>query len=620
MAAKETFVNNDRASFEPTINRWLLDYYLFRALDVFKKHQYEEFCGIRDVLNSVLVRSVEFTDVMPAKIQVFQLLCLINDGEKHDLSLESDPAITPLESALMLLGEMNQEHSIPQRDFENVYASVTEMIVAIYIRNSKFDKAKEILNKHFPKPMVGKKAIFMGLISQKSEVHGFTPQISFQQLRDDVLAFCQKLCQFTVPFLHKAAEELIHKKKQKDKAAETEERAKSGPSSHLQVNAVHFLQRKYSVIQRVRLEAAYKALAADTENRTFAMLEEEVEREDLVLLHPTDPKRGTNPDPEQEGLFQSDSGSPMEASPADLPSQTDGIPETQASSLSETPSALWGGQLYSVPRLVVEPDSQVSSQCTTDSPEQKRTEKPQPSLARSSKKDLECPVSDRGVDAPIRKCPRRSNRTYCRASTSAADLSADRENTLDSVTITEINGAELHNQSNRSEEDPLELSASCKTPVQRPQEQLAGDPLSTPVDPGNMDTSITESSLDGSPSLHPVPQTSSTPHRDSPQHSRSSQTKWKKLFNDAKESKDTWSDEESYFTSKKKDGTNQSIISNSGGRRKMWTESETQKLKEGVKKFGEGNWAKIRAYYSFSDRTNVNLKDRWRTLKKLNMA
>lgn len=52
----------------------------------------------------------------------------------------------------------------------------------------------------------------------------------------------------------------------------------------------------------------------------------------------------------------------------------------------------------------------------------------------------------------------------------------------------------------------------------------------------------------------------------------------------------------------------------------IWTEAETQKLIKGVGKFGAGNWSKIRAYYSFNDRTNVNLKDRWRTLKKTNMV
>uniref|UniRef100_A0A3P8SGU1 Uncharacterized protein n=1 Tax=Amphiprion percula TaxID=161767 RepID=A0A3P8SGU1_AMPPE len=83
---------------------------------------------------------------------------------------------------------------------------------------------------------------------------------------------------------------------------------------------------------------------------------------------------------------------------------------------------------------------------------------------------------------------------------------------------------------------------------------------------------------------------------------------------------DTWPDEESYFTSKKKCGSNQSIISNSGQRRKTWTESKTQNLKKRVKKLGEGNWKQIRAYYSCNDRTNVNLKDRWRTMKNQNMV
>lgn len=642
MATKAT-VNSDKTDVESIVNRWLVDYYFFRALDSFKKGQHQDFCGLREILNNVLVRPVELTDVMPRKIQVLEFLSQINEGEKLDLSFESDSSVTPLESALMLLEKMNQEYSIQQQDFENAHASIAEMIVGIFIKNNKFARAEEILNKHFPKPMVGKKAIFMGLINRKSKIHEVIKQINFQRFREEMLAFCQGLFQFTVPFLYKAAEQLIDERhvKQDNRAAGNDERAKPGPSSNLQGSVIQCVPRKCSVIQRVRLEAAYKALDAATEKRTFAQLEEDVEREvqereNLGLPHPTNPKTGANLDSEQEGLFQRDSGSPMEASPADHPPQTDAAPETLAGSLSTTPSALWSSQLYTVHRLVVEPDSQVSSQCTTDSQEQEtdvRAVQPPQTQARSNKKDLQCPLPDKEVEVPIRKCPRRAKRAQCRASTSAAELSADsEENSLCSVANEETRGKELHNQSNNScrsnskkakqssdsEEDPLELSASCKTPVQKPHQQLAGDPLSK--DPDNIeDTCITDSSLDSSPNLRPVPQTSSTPHRNSAQNNNRSSSKWKRLFREAQESKETWTDEESHFPSKKSSGSNQSTISNSG-QRKMWTEHETQNLIDGVKKFGEGNWKQIKAYYTFNNRTNVNLKDRWRTMKNKNMV
>uniref|UniRef100_A0A3Q1G249 Telomeric repeat binding factor 2 n=1 Tax=Acanthochromis polyacanthus TaxID=80966 RepID=A0A3Q1G249_9TELE len=639
MATQET-VNNDKTDVESVVNRWLVDYYFFRSLDAFKKGQYRDFCRLGDVLNSVLVCPVELTDVMPTKIQVLEFLSHINEGEKLDLSFESDSSTAPLESALMLLEHMNQKLSIRQQDFENAHDSIAEMIVAIFIKNSKFDRAEEILNKHFPKPMVGKKAIFKGLINRKSKIHDVIKQINYQRFREEMLAFCQGLFQSTVPFLYKAAEQLIGQRRveQDDKVAGTDEQTKPGPSSNLQGNVIQSVARKCSVIQRVRLEAAYKALGAATENRTFAQLEEDVEteeqeRENLGLLHPADPKTGTNLDSQQEGQFLRDSGSPMEASPADQPPQTDAVPETQAGSLSNTPSVLWSGQLYTVPRLVVEPDSQVSSQCTTDCQEQGtdvRAEESPQSLATSNKKDLQCTVPDREVDIPVRKCPRRAKRAHCRASTSAADLSADSEgNSLDSVANGETHDEELQSQSNSSRtsnskkakqlssdrvEDPLELSASCKTPVQKPHEQLAGDPLSKDPD-DTEDICITDSSLDSSPSLRPVPRTSSTPHRDSAQNNNGSSSKWKRLFREAQESKETWDDEESHFPSTRNSGSNQSTISNSGQRRKKWTERETQNLKDGVRKFGEGNWKQIRAYYSFDNRTNVNLKDRWRTLK-----
>ncbi len=76
--------------------------------------------------------------------------------------------------------------------------------------------------------------------------------------------------------------------------------------------------------------------------------------------------------------------------------------------------------------------------------------------------------------------------------------------------------------------------------------------------------------------------------------------------NDVEIIEDTYEDDNEASTSERPPGK----------KRRTWTWEEDMKLRSGVRKYGEGQWKKILARYGFHDRTNVMLKDRWRTIKK----
>ncbi|XP_012723422.2 telomeric repeat binding factor a isoform X2 [Fundulus heteroclitus] len=637
MAAKGSR-NINQGAIEKVVNRWLVDYYFSLAVEFFRNHQRDDFCAIRELLDALLRRPLESVDGFPIKIRLLQFLSRIYEGEKLDMEFDPDGSKSPLELALNLLESLRTCVQVPQKDFDHATTLVKEMIIGLFIKNKRFDKAKEALHLYFPVPDNNKRIAFKSLICQKSNTHEVIDQISFPQFKEEILDFCLKLFPFNVPFLHKAAKSLLEQRS--DVVVEP------SPCSSPQISYIQPRSRKCQFIQKIRLEVAYKALAEDSEE-TFSDLEEEVEveaqeRTCVSLQPPVDPRRDADQRSEQKEQTERNSCSPMEA---DQPPQTDAAQQAQTGSLSKTS--------YTVARLVVEPDSLPSSQCTT-APEELETKTwtelpPQtPAPSHTELTDLQCPITDKEVVLPTRTQPRRSSKTVGRVLASFAETSSDSEDSLPPTNGSTELDDELQDQSNKSlsknsiksrassEEafEQQERSNLSKTPMKRASKKTSR--RSPQHEPSSVeDICVSDPSLDSSPSVsshRPVPQKSSTPHKEAQSEaghdpegtSPASTSKRKSLrveqAKDATEEKEMWIDEDSFFPTHHKRGSNESSLSNPGHRKRRWTEAESEKLKEGVKKYGEGNWSKIRSFYRFNDRSNVNLKDRWRTMKKLKLV
>ncbi|KAM6409064.1 telomeric repeat-binding factor 2 [Rhynochetos jubatus] len=135
------------------------------------------------------------------------------------------------------------------------------------------------------------------------------------------------------------------------------------------------------------------------------------------------------------------------------------------------------------------------------------------------------------------------------------------------------------------------------------------------------DSQHSESSESPDSSQEPVVSSASRPVQklhDQPVSTKSTksfQGRWNSSFGE--EEKDSWSEEDEIFSDAPSYGTNSHNSTVFGSKKQKWTIQESEWIKEGVKKFGEGRWKAICQKYPFQNRTSVMIKDRWRTMKKL---
>ncbi|KAI1235649.1 hypothetical protein IHE44_0002534 [Lamprotornis superbus] len=164
----------------------------------------------------------------------------------------------------------------------------------------------------------------------------------------------------------------------------------------------------------------------------------------------------------------------------------------------------------------------------------------------------------------------------------------------------------------------LSPSVSHRTKRRREEENQASETSEPPEIPRNVKNLFSISNLivelDGSSSKSSecpdssqehVVSSASKPAPKLPDEPLSAQRRWNSSC--GTEEKDSWSDEDELFA-------------NAGMKIPLkWTMQESEWIKEGVQKYGEGRWKAICLKYPFQNRTSVMIKDRWRTMKKLGM-
>ncbi|OPJ78301.1 telomeric repeat-binding factor 2 isoform B [Patagioenas fasciata monilis] len=135
------------------------------------------------------------------------------------------------------------------------------------------------------------------------------------------------------------------------------------------------------------------------------------------------------------------------------------------------------------------------------------------------------------------------------------------------------------------------------------------------------DSLCSESSESPDSSQEPVVSSASRPVQkvlDQPISSRSAKSlrgRWNSSYGN--EEKDSWTEEDDLFSDAASLETNGHNATVFGSKKQKWTSQESEWIKDGVKKFGEGRWKAICEKYPFQNRTPVMIKDRWRTMKKL---
>ncbi|XP_065704541.1 telomeric repeat-binding factor 2 isoform X3 [Patagioenas fasciata] len=552
---------------EDAVNGHVLHFYFHQAMAAYRAGRNRDFRQLRDVMQALLVRPLEKEPMVVQMLRIMQLLSRIEEGENLDCTFERELELTPLESAIGVLELFQREFSVAEKTMETVQKMVKEAAVIICIKNGEFEKALKIVKRHMGKESKShrKQNELLAAIREKDVTHPIVKNFSYKNFQQSVFQFLKSYVDDSEPLLL-----TIMKKTLNSERAEGPKCTSATPGS----------------ANRLKDQAA--ALQPSGRAKGSAGAAEPVETAAELDRTPSPAGRTDNPAAAPEPMEDGDSAAAPKAMEGDNDSAATPEHITAVVNVLEDAS-----EPMEIPK---EPAAAA------------------PELPGVSFRD-----SDRQPPGAVTTYGMSVLREAFKILSDSQDSDAlfTKLDETDFSFPKQLSPSVSHRTKRRNEEEYQDYDISDSPKISHKGKRL----LTISKLVMEQDSLCSESSESPDSSQEPVVSSASRPVQkvlDQPISSRSAKSlrgRWNSSYGN--EEKDSWTEEDDLFSDAASLETNGHNATVFGSKKQKWTSQESEWIKDGVKKFGEGRWKAICEKYPFQNRTPVMIKDRWRTMKKL---
>ncbi|XP_074895852.1 telomeric repeat-binding factor 2 isoform X1 [Buteo buteo] len=553
---------------EETVNGWVLQFYFHQAMAAYRSGRNRDFRQLRDVMQALLVRPLEKEPMVAQMLRMMQLLSRIEEGENLDCTFDKEAELTPLESAISILELIQREFSVAEKTMETVEKMVKEAAVIVCIKNGEFDKASKIVKRHIGKePRNQKKRNeLLTVIREKNFTHPVVKNFSYKNFQQSVFQFLKTYVDNSEPLLLTIMKKTLNSEHAKvGKHSSVTPESANGPKGEAAAPKPSGRAKGPAGAPEPAERAEHLEGAPNPAERADdpAAAPEPMEGTSNSAAAPEPMEGATDPEATPEHLTAAvnileEASEPMEVSKEPAAAAPD-LPGVSYRDSERQPSGTVTTYGISVLReaFKILSDSQDSDALFTklDETDFSFPKQLSPSVSHRTKRRKE----EENQDSEISDPPEISHK-------------GKRLLTISKLVMEQDSQYSESSDSPDSSQEPVVSSAS------RPVQKLHDQPVST-------------------------------------KSAKSFQGRWNSSY--GKEEKDSWSEEDELFSEAASFATNSHDATVFGSKKQKWTVQESEWIKEGVKKFGEGRWKAICQKYPFQNRTPVMIKDRWRTMKKL---